>query len=96
MSDTDIDALENLKELFLETGHLQKWARDPRVREALRGKGRDEGEAVVRHMTLSSLTWLFGELLKARIATENAAWCENLFYRAITATSLSELIETLK
>lgn len=103
-----IDALENLKELFLETGKLQMWMQDPRVSGALRDEskaegraegreeGRAEGAAAVRHMTLSFLTRRFGEVpeaLEARIANADADWCQNLFDRAITATSLSELTD---
>ena len=101
-----IDALENLKELFLETGKLQMWAQDPRVSGEVRAEGRAEGreegraegEAAVRHITLSFLTRRFGELpeaLEARIATADSNWCQNLFDRAITATSLAELTDTL-
>ena len=45
MSDTDIDALENLKELFLETGKLQQWARDPCVIAVLQDESRAKGRA---------------------------------------------------
>jgi predicted transposase YdaD len=116
-----IDAMENLKELFLETGKLQMWLQDPRlsgeVRDAGRAEGlaegraegraegkaegeaagRAEGEAeAVRRMTLALLTRRFGdvsEALQAQIATADADWCQDLFDRAITAASLSELTD---
>lgn len=102
-----LDEMENLKELFLETGKLQMWLQDPRISGQLRAEAKAEGKAegeaegvvkgkaeAVRQMTLTFLTRRFGELPKAlveRIATEDADWCQNLFDRAITATSLSEL-----
>jgi hypothetical protein len=63
-----------------------------------RGKaeGQAEGEAAVaRRMTLAFLVRRFGELpavLEAQIATEDAGWCQSLFDRAISATSLADLI----
>jgi flagellar biosynthesis/type III secretory pathway protein FliH len=116
-----IDAMENLKELFLETGKLQMWLQDPRlsgeVRDAGRAEGLAEGRAegraegkaegeaagraegeseAVRRMTLALLTRRFGdvpEALQAQIATADADWCQDLFDRAITAASLSELTD---
>jgi flagellar biosynthesis/type III secretory pathway protein FliH len=68
-----------------------------------RAEGRAEGEAegetkAKREMTLAILTRRFGELpevLVKRIETADADWCQRLFDRAITASSLSELIESL-
>jgi hypothetical protein len=94
-----LDKTETLKELFLELGLTQRWLQDPRVSGEMRAEAKAEGEAKAkREMTLAVLTRRFGELpntLVEQIATADADWCQHLFDRAITATSLSELIETL-
>ncbi len=96
-----LDEMENLKELFLETGTLRKWLQDPvvsgEVRAEAKAEGKAEGKAeAMRQMTLAFLTRRFGMLpeeLTAQITTADADRCQRLFDRAITVTSLSELIE---
>ncbi len=106
-----LDELENLKELFLEIDSFRLWLQDPRVSGDLRAEAKAEGEAegiakgkaegkaeAARQMTLAFLTRRFGDLptaLVERIATADADTCQSLFDRAITATSFSELADTL-
>ena len=106
-----LDETENLTELLVELGLAQKWVRDPRISGKMRAEveakakaegrseGRTEGEVKAkREMTLAVLTRRFGDLpdaLVERITTADADWCQHLFDRAITAASLSELIESM-
>jgi hypothetical protein len=94
-----LNEADELMEMLLEVGLVQKWGRDPRVSGPIQAeaeaKGKAEGKAeAVREMTLAFLTRRFGELpeaLKAQIETADAEWCQRLFDRAITAASLADL-----
>ena len=105
-----METLEELKELFYEAGSFRQWLRDPRIgaelREIARAEGKVEGKTegkaegeveATRRLTLAVLAGRFGTLptgLVERIQTADAAWCQDLFDRALTAPSLSDLWET--
>jgi hypothetical protein len=106
-----LDEEETLTELFFNLGLAQKWAkkwiRDPRIHieelDEARLESRAEGEAAgraetARQMTLTLLTQRFGELpvaLAERIKTADPDTCQRLFDRAISASSLAELADTV-
>jgi hypothetical protein len=105
-----VEQMENLRELFLEAGALEKWAEDTGITARIRAEAKAEGEAVgevrgeargkteiAREMVSRYLTNRFGELpqvLASLIEQEDAEWCQDLFDRALRAQSLTELIAT--
>jgi hypothetical protein len=95
-----VEPMENLRDLFLEVGALEKWVEDTGIAARIRNEAEVRSEArgkaeVAREMVLHYLTARFGQLpddLVAQISSADAEWCQRLFDRALLTQSLAELL----